>query len=374
VLDFHWFLPTYGDPRGIVGGGHGLPAGAAGGDRPASLDYLTQVSSAAEQMGFQGALAPTGTWCEDAWVTTAMLVRSTRRLKFLVAFRPGLMSPTLAAQMAATFQWQSQGRLLLNVVTGGEAHEQRAFGGFLNKDERYERCEEFLTIVRRLWSGSGPVSFEGRHLSVEEAGMQRRPEPAPQLYRRLPHLGRAGAGSRREACVGPASRQGRRAAHAVRHPAARDLSRHLRCGVGRGAAAARSASRLGRRAVAPNLWAGIGLARGGAGTALVGSHHEVADRIEEYADLGISEFVLSGHPHLEEAYSFGEGVLPILRDRGLWSHPDRAAEGAEWPRAPREWCRSPWHEPECRAGVVVHTVRISRDVLPVMAPGEDGQG
>jgi alkanesulfonate monooxygenase len=182
VLDFHWFLPTYGDPRGIVGGGHGLPAGAAGGDRPASLDYLTQVSSAAEQMGFQGALAPTGTWCEDAWVTTAMLVRSTRRLKFLVAFRPGLMSPTLAAQMAATFQWQSQGRLLINVVTGGEAHEQRAFGGFLNKDERYERCEEFLTIVRRLWSGSGPVSFEGRHLSVEEAGMQRRPEPAPPLY------------------------------------------------------------------------------------------------------------------------------------------------------------------------------------------------
>ena len=73
--------------------------------------------------------------------------------------------------------------------------------------------------------------------------------------------------------------------------------------------------------VSPNLWAGVGLLRGGAGTALVGSHTEVADRIEEYARLGLSEFILSGYPHLEEAYWFGEGVLPILQARGLWRHP-----------------------------------------------------
>ncbi len=66
----------------------------------------------------------------------------------------------------------------------------------------------------------------------------------------------------------------------------------------------------------PNLWAGVGLVRGGAGTALVGSHQEVADRIEEYAALGIEEFIMSGYPHLEEAYWFGEGVLPELRSRG----------------------------------------------------------
>ena len=67
----------------------------------------------------------------------------------------------------------------------------------------------------------------------------------------------------------------------------------------------------------PNVWAGIGLVRGGAGTALVGSHEEVADRIAEYADLGFEEFILSGYPHLEEAYWCGEGLLPVLRRRGL---------------------------------------------------------
>ncbi len=71
----------------------------------------------------------------------------------------------------------------------------------------------------------------------------------------------------------------------------------------------------------PNLWAGIGLVRGGAGTALVGSHDEVAERIKEYHALGIDEFVLSGYPHLEEAYWFGEGVLPRLQAQGLWQHP-----------------------------------------------------
>jgi alkanesulfonate monooxygenase len=64
--------------------------------------------------------------------------------------------------------------------------------------------------------------------------------------------------------------------------------------------------------VAPNLWAGVGLVRGGAGTALVGNPQQVADRIKEYADLGLEYFVLSGYPHLEEAYRFAELVFPLL--------------------------------------------------------------
>src|SRR4051794_39433427 len=119
TLTLHWFLPTAGDSRDVAA------SGPDGHHRLPTFDYLAQVARAADDLGFTGALTPTGTWCEDAWVTTAALLERTRRLKFLVAFRPGGLSPTLAAQMAATYQRISGGRLLLNVVTGGEDVEMR---------------------------------------------------------------------------------------------------------------------------------------------------------------------------------------------------------------------------------------------------------
>src|ERR1700709_1071573 len=138
-LTFHWFLPTNGgDGRQVVGGGHGVGAGPSG--RPPSVSYLGQSARAAEQLGFEAALTPTGSWCEDAWVTTAGLTQVTKKLNFLVAFRPGLTSPTLAAQMAASFQRISGGRLRLNVVAGGDETEQQRFGDFLGKDDRYARA------------------------------------------------------------------------------------------------------------------------------------------------------------------------------------------------------------------------------------------
>src|ERR1700761_6147993 len=167
-LRFHWFLPTNGDGRDIVGGGHGVATGAAGPIRPATFQYLGQIARGAEQLGFAGALTPTGAWCEDAWLATAMLAGVTERLKFLVAFRPGQVSPTLSAQMASTFQRLSGGRLLLNVVTGGESAEQRAYGEFLDK-------------ATRLWRGE-TVTAAGAHLRVEGARLARLPEPVPDIY------------------------------------------------------------------------------------------------------------------------------------------------------------------------------------------------
>src|SRR3954447_20436318 len=141
-LKFHWFIPTNGgDARQVVGGGHGVGAEAA--SRPATIPYLGQIARSAEQLGFEAALTPTGAWCEDAWVTTAMISSLSERLKFLVAFRPGVISPFLASQMAGSFQNLSGGRLLLNVVTGGESHEQRMYGDHLDKADRYRRCGEF---------------------------------------------------------------------------------------------------------------------------------------------------------------------------------------------------------------------------------------
>jgi alkanesulfonate monooxygenase len=364
ALTFHWFLPTYGDSRYIVGGGHGLPPGRAAGSRSATLDYMGQVVHAAEQLGFVGALTPTGAWCEDAWITTAMLSELSEHLKFLVAFRPGLTSPTLAAQMAATYQRHSQGRLLLNVVTGGEDHEQRAYGDFLDKDARYRRCDEFLEVVTRLWAGES-VSFKGEHLAVEDAKLERLPVPTPPIYfggssdaairvaaqhvdvyltwgETPPQVAAKIAAVRDRAfAVGREVRFGirlhvitRDTADAAWQEAARLLDAldpediaSMQAGLARSTSVGqRRMLELNKGSkdhleVYPNLWAGVGLVRGGAGTALVGSHMEVADRIAEYHSLGISEFIMSGHPHLEEAYWFGEGVLPVLAAKGLWTHP-----------------------------------------------------
>ncbi|MER5654507.1 LLM class flavin-dependent oxidoreductase [Streptomyces sp. NPDC002131] len=363
-LTFHWFLPTNGDSRHVVGGGHGTPATVSGQDRPPTVAYLSQIARAAEDLGFTGALTPTGAWCEDAWLTTAMVSQNTERLKFLVAFRPGFVSPTLAAQMASTYQRQTGGRLLLNVVTGGESHEQRAYGDFLDKDARYRRTGEFLSIVRDLWDGK-TVDLAGEHLRVEDARLARVPDPVPEVYfgGSSPAAGEVAA---RYADVyltwgeppaqvaekiawirGLAEREGRTLRFGIRlHVITRDTSEQAWTEAGRlldgfdpatvtsvQEGLARSESEGQRRMLAlhgggrdgleihPNLWAGIGLVRGGAGTALVGSHDEVADRIEEYHALGIDEFVLSGYPHLEEAYWFGEGVLPRLAARGRWHHP-----------------------------------------------------
>ncbi|MET9147473.1 LLM class flavin-dependent oxidoreductase [Streptomyces sp. NPDC004042] len=369
-LTFHWFLPTNGDSRHVVGGGHGAPGGAAGQDRPPTVAYLSQIARAAEDLGFAGALTPTGAWCEDAWLTTAMVSRHTERLKFLVAFRPGFVSPTLAAQMAATFQRHSGGRLLLNVVTGGESQEQRAYGDFLGKDDRYRRTGEFLEIVRGLWAGR-TVGLSGAHLRVEDARLVRLPDPVPEVYfgGSSPVAGEIAArhadvyltwGEPPAQVAGKiawirdlAARHGRTLRFGIRlHVIARDTAESAWAEAHRllagfdpetvrsvQAGLARSESEGQRRMLAlhgggrdgleihPNLWAGIGLVRGGAGTALVGSHREVAERIREYHALGIDEFVLSGYPHLEEAYWSGEGVLPLLAAEGLWRHPAGARRG-----------------------------------------------
>lgn len=360
----HWFLPTSGDGRTIVERFHANRSRGPVAQRDADIGYLAQVARAAEQLGFEGVLTPTGTWCEDAWLTTAALIRETTRLKYLVAFRPGVISPTLAAQMAATYQRISGGRLLLNIVTGGDSIEQKRFGDFHDHDRRYARTDEFLTIARGVWSGE-PFDFTGEHLSVEGATVLAPPDPVPPLYfggsspAALPVAARhadvyltwgeppAQVADKIRRVRELAQARGRTIRFGIRlHTISRDTSAEAWAEAEKlldalspeqvakaQAQLAASESEGQRRMVAlhggglgrgvrgleihPNLWAGIGLVRGGAGTAMVGSHAEVADLVEEYHALGIEEFVLSGYPHLEEAYWFAEGVLPELAHRGL---------------------------------------------------------
>jgi alkanesulfonate monooxygenase len=353
-LKLHWFLPTSGDSRTVT------PFGPDGHFRPPTLDYIAQVARAADQLGFDGVLTPTGTPCEDAWLMTAALIRETERLKFLVAFRPNALTPTLAAQKAATFQRISDGRLLLNVVTGGDDDEQQRFGDWLDHDQRYARTDEFMTILRGALSGK-PFDFSGDHFKVAGATVSQVPDPQPKLY-----FGGASTAAEEIAArhvdvylmwgeppsmIAPriarmrqmAADQGRKLTFGIRlHTITRDhaddawkeTQRFLdlvddnrmaesqdqfarTTSIGQQRMASLHKGSKDNLTIAPNLWAGYGLVRSGAATALVGNHSEVADRIEEYHSLGIDEFILSGHPHIEEAYWVGEGVMPELRRRGL---------------------------------------------------------
>lgn len=360
----HWFLPTNGDSRSDLSLGNAVGVTGSrvvddGAERAPTLGYIGQIARSAEQLGFEAALTPTSSWCEDGWVMAAGLSQVTERFKFLVALRPGLQPPLLAAQMAATFQRVSGGRLLLNVVVGGDDAEQRRFGDTHDKRERYVRAGEFLHVLRELWKGE-TVDFHGEHLSVEGASLV-----APPLWPEV-YLGGSSAGAidvaaeyadvyltwgePPEQVAEKLDRVRRRAAELGRelrfgirlHVIARDTSERAWAeaqrlldgldpeAIARAQATQAASQSEGQRRmralhggrtddleVSPNLWAGVGLVRGGAGTALVGSHEEVADRIAEYNALGIDEFILSGYPHLEEAYYVGEGVIPALRRRGL---------------------------------------------------------
>jgi alkanesulfonate monooxygenase len=290
-------------------------------------------------------------------VVASMLVPLTTRLRFLVAIRPGIVSPTAAARVAATMDRMSGGRVLINVVTGGDPAEAEGDGVFLNHDERYAVTDEFLEIWRRVLSGE-TIDFVGQHLRVKGAKVLYPPvqKPYPPLYfggsspaaheLAARHMdvyltwGEPPAAvaekiadmRRRAAAHGRVLRFGLRLHVIVRETtdaawkAADDLIRYLDDDAIAAAQTAfarfdsegqrrMSALHGGRRdklEVSPNLWAGVGLVRGGAGTALVGDADTVATRLREYADLGIETFILSGYPHLEEAYRVAELLFPRL--------------------------------------------------------------
>jgi len=355
-LQVFWFLPTHGDSRYL---------GSAEGARPVDLAYLQQVAGAADTLGYEGVLIPTGRSCEDPWVIASSLIGATRRLKFLVAVRPGLHQPALAARMAATFDRLSGGRLLVNLVTGGDQAELEGDGVFLDHAARYAQSAEFIHIWREILARSHrgeSFDFDGEHLQVKGAKLIYPPlqQPHPPVWfggSSAPAHALAAEQTERYLSWGepPAAVAGKLADVRAR---AQALGRQVEFGIRLHVivretedAAWRAAEELisrvddatvaraqevfarmdseGQRRMAalhqrgggrtraalevsPNLWAGVGLVRGGAGTALVGNPQQVAQRMQEYAELGISAFILSGYPHLEEAYRFAELVFPLL--------------------------------------------------------------
>lgn len=347
-MEVLWFIPTHGDGRYL---------GTTIGGRAVTPDYLRQLAGAIDSLGFAGALLPTGRSCEDAWITASSLISVTKQMKFLVAIRPGISSPGMAARMAATFDRMSNGRLLVNVVTGGDPAELAGDGLHLSHTDRYKLTDEFLTVWRSVMKGD-VVNFKGNYLDVQGSKLMFPPlqSPYPPLYFggsspiaqeiAAKHVDlyltwgeppaqvkeKIAAVRKLAAAQGRTLRFGIRLHVIVRETiveawdAADRLIQHLDDATIAAAQAAlgKTESEGQRRMIelhngsrdsleiSPNLWAGVGLVRGGAGTALIGDADTVAARMQEYADLGIDTFIFSGYPHLEEAYRVAELLFPKL--------------------------------------------------------------
>ena len=353
-----WFIPTHGDSRYL---------GTTKGARVASHDYFKQIAIAADSLGYEGVLIPTGRSCEDSWIVASSLIDATRRLKFLVALRPGLVAPAQSARMAATLDRLSGGRLLVNLVTGGDAEELAGDGQFLAHAERYEESAEFIRIWRDIIARSHDgesLDFDGKHLRVQGAKLLFPPvsrpyppvffggssEPAHELAAEQVDTyltwgePPAAVAAKVADLRARAAKRGRQLKFGIRlhvivretedeawRAAAELVSQLDEATVEAAQRKFAQMDSVGQRRMAelhkgkfnkanvregleisPNLWAGVGLVRGGAGTALVGSAQQVADRLKEYAALGLEYFVLSGYPHLDEVHRFAELVFPLL--------------------------------------------------------------
>lgn len=144
-MNIFWFIPTHGDSRYL---------GTSKGARQVDHAYMKQIAVAVDNLGYAGVLIPTGRSCEDPWITAASLIDATKQLKFLVALRPGITTPALAARMAATFDRLSNGRILLNLVTGGDEQELKGDGLYEDHSTRYQTASEYVKIWREILTRS----------------------------------------------------------------------------------------------------------------------------------------------------------------------------------------------------------------------------
>ncbi|AUX78544.1 FMNH2-dependent alkanesulfonate monooxygenase [Sinorhizobium fredii] len=348
-LDFLWFIPSSGD---------GAYLGSDDLSRPSDPGYFREIATAVDRLGYSGVLIPTGVACEESFVLAANLAAFTEKLKFLVAVRPGIASPAYYARLASTLDRVSNGRLLLNIVAGGSAQELAGDGVFLAHDERYEHADEFFQIFNQLLE-TGKANLDGKYIKAHNAQLGFPPvqEPRPPLYfggssdaaiefsaglvdkyltwgetpdqvgEKIAKVRKAAADKGRKVTFGIRLhfivRETDEEAWAAADRLISKLSDETIAAaqegfaknsdsVGQARMLALHGGRRDKLEVAPNLWAGIGLVRSGAGTALVGSPKTVAARLREYQDLGIDTVIASGYPHLEEAYRVSELLFPEI--------------------------------------------------------------
>jgi alkanesulfonate monooxygenase len=345
-IRFGWFIPTAGDTTALRD-----PVEIAPG-----MALFERVALAAEAAGFEYALVPVQTACWEAWITCAMVAARTERLTMLVAARPGLIAPTVAAKMISTFDQLSGGRIAVNLIAGGGSAELAADGLFHGHDERYAVMDETVTLMKRVWTEQAPVTHRGKWFHVEDAVVRPRPlqQPHPRFYlggisdaavevcarhadvylywgdtpdniaARIEHARRRAAaygrqdrlafGMRLQVIVRDTEDEAWQAAEEL-IAGASDAHRRAIAGMWEQSEANTRMKELVEapdHRLAPHLWSGISTLRPGAGVAVVGDPKQVAATLQEFVDIGCTEFCLSGYPHDTEAERFGRTVMPLL--------------------------------------------------------------
>lgn len=348
-LDFLWFIPSSGD---------GSYLGSDDLSRPSDPAYFREIATAVDRLGYSGVLIPVGAACEESFVLAANLAAVTEKLKFLVAIRPGTATPAYYARLASTLDRVSNGRLLLNIVVGGSAQELAGDGIFLPHDERYDHADEFFKVFNELIE-TGKSTLDGKYIKAIDARLglppvqQPRPpiyfggssdaaidfaggiidkyltwgEPPAQVAEKVASVRKAAAKHGRQVSFGirlhfivretddeawAAADQLISKLSDETIAAAQEVFNKNSDSVGQARMVALHQGRRDKLEVSPNLWAGIGLVRSGAGTALVGSPATIAARLKEYQDIGIDTVIASGYPHLEEAYRVSELLFPAI--------------------------------------------------------------
>jgi alkanesulfonate monooxygenase len=345
-------------------------------ERRATLPYISSLVETAAEMGFSSLLTATNFHAEhEAWTASIATLARTQGAGLLIAVRPGMFHPALFAKMVATAANLFPGRVRINVVVGSNPAENAMYGDLENHSARYARTREFIAIMRDLWRGE-PVDSHSPLYQFKGAIVSPVPPVPVPVY-----LGGHSEDAQRISAeladvylvwgdtvegVGKRIASMREQEAKVKRLVDTPLSYGLRCHVvvreteaEAWQAAERLISRIdpavrqkfvetvasvdseGQRRqlelaasasliVEQNLWSGVGLARSGVGVAIVGSPAQVAAKLRAYQALGISTFILSGYPHLEECRRFGEMVMPLLRrpaDRGRRAGVDALSSG-----------------------------------------------
>ena len=347
-IEFGWFLPTSGDTSAYADPSQAIQP---------SLDMFDRVTRAAEDAGFTYLLLPVDTACWEAWIAGAMMVARSRVIAPLIAARPGYIAPVQMAKMVATFDQLSGGRIRINLIAGQSETQIAADGIPLGKDDRYALMDEEVTILKALWTATGPIDFDGRFHTLKRSLVRPRilQQPYPRFYlggasrqawevsakHADVHLfwgdhpdrisaamavlramaeahGRTLAfGMRLQIICREREEDAWEAADALVRGVSEQHVRMIHTTYGTSAANQRmqALSRTPGERILPNLWTGITRVRPGAGVAVVGNPLQCAGVLQRFIDIGCESFCLSGYLHDAEAERFGRLVMPVLRER-----------------------------------------------------------